>query len=336
MPIPFAAHVVRNAPTTVANELDRMPEDQLLAADPEFLVDQFFERLTVRVYDGDLTALRDSHDAVLVAPSPSDGLRVTLRQPGLSEFAPLLSFQPSSGVNIEIHVERDDSLWFSSTVRRLKGDLDGVLGNIRQLNKDVQKENPALRQHITNVVMDRIGKARAELDKRDRAIAEAAADGLRIRRAEDPPPESPPEQPAASRGSSDPDPSGPSATVALRAIPDAVRNAAALAVLEQLERDLNRLLDLGELSEAGLAILEQDAIPLVGALRALLRDEAVTEPERRSLAKNAIVTSGRALQAVVSVGTTVGSVAALAKLPEVLRDGQEVLKSVIDAISAAL
>ncbi|MBI5948615.1 MAG: hypothetical protein HY875_10810 [Chloroflexi bacterium] len=335
MGIPFAAYVATNAPRAVASALDQMPDGALLSADPEQLVEQLFDQFTVREFPGDLDALRESHDAV-ITDHLSNEVRVTLSQQGLSEYGPLLALSPSSGANIELHVNSDDSMWFTSTVARLtSGDLDLVIGNIKQLNRDVQKESPLLRQHIANIVQDRVRKARAEQERRDRTIAEAAAAGIRIRRPEDPAP-LPAEGAQPLLGDSPNTRGGASISLTFRAIPDPVRHETALTLLGQLERDLNTLHDLGELGEEGLSILEQDAIPLVKALRAILQHEATTESERRGVAKEALVKSGRALQAIVSMGRTVGSVAGLTKLPEIIDSGQTVIEGVVDAISGAL
>lgn len=317
---------MRNAPLRAAAEIEKLSQEQLASQDPEVWIDRLFDATRVREFDGDLDDLKRSHDGVL---SPNgQSVRVALTQPGLTaRLGPLLQFAPSSWARIDLHIEKDDSAWFESTQDRLsRGDLDLVINNIRSMNKDIRSQDPLLRTHISNIVHDRIGKAKKAQADRETKISNARAAGIRLREQSEPPPELAPSPSSGPRG----------AAVVLRPIVDPSRHAAAIQLLEILERKLNTLLDTQELDPNGTAIVEDDALPLIKALRRLLETTSTDEVGRQETSKSALVTVGKVFGVIMGIGRTAGGLAGLAKTPDLVKSGQDLVEYVIGAIELGL
>lgn len=122
----------------------------------------------------------------------------------------------------------------------------------------------------------------------------------------------------------------------LRPIVDPSRHAAAIQLLEILERKLNTLLDTQELDPNGTAIVEDDALPLIKALRRLLETTSTDEVGRQETSKSALVTVGKVFGVIMGIGRTAGGLAGLAKTPDLVKSGQDLVEYVIGAIELGL
>lgn len=311
MPTTYEQHVQAQIRDLVASELDSWAPERLLAADVEETAQSFFERIKLNPLPISSEVLRksaafDIHDKI------SNEVKVYLSNPAFPGFVQFLSLKPSSGPIPQLHMG-GGQIWFHTPAADAESGLNQVLDGLQQIAEDVRAENPRLLVALRELASARIGMAQSGQAARDRELAALAASGI-PRRAT-----------ANTDGENGPTSQDVPSAAKLCAIRDPQHSAAAVEILDTIERNLLSLEDSGALTAEGSAMISKETIPLVQALRAVLTRTAANEADRQTLVRRGLHLSGRAAQSVLTIGRFVSGAAGIAKVPGLLKDADEAL-----------